>query len=107
MPTGERGVERRGGERWIAGLGPEAQLGRRTSRMKIERAERARIVEHDARLIGEHDRGASEARKRIGGAIQVPVARHAKVGVQHAAVVEMNELVLASPFDGTNARAAQ
>lgn len=74
--------------------------------MKIERAEGARIVQHDARLIGEHDRGASEARQWIGGAIQVPVARHAKVSMQHAAVIEMNELVLASPLDGTNARAA-
>ena len=74
--------------------------------MKIERAEGARIVQHDACLVGEHDRGAREARQWIGGAIQVPVARHSKVGVQHAAVVEMDELVFASPLDGTYARAA-
>lgn len=74
--------------------------------MKIECAEGARIVQHDARLVGEQDGGASEARQWICGAIQVPVAGHAEVGVQHAAVVEMNELVLASPLDGTNAHAA-
>ena len=74
--------------------------------MKIERAERARIVQHDACLVGEHDRGACKARQWIGGAIQVPVARHTKVGVQYAPILEMNELVLASAFDSTNARAA-
>jgi len=55
--------------------------------MQIERAQGARIVEHDARAVVEHDRSAREARQRIGGTIQVPVAGHAKMRVQDAPVV--------------------
>lgn len=75
--------------------------------MQIERAQGARIVEHDARAVVEHDRSAREARQRIGGAIQVPVAGHAKMGVQDAPVVEANELMLPPSFDRVNARAPQ
>ena len=87
------------GQRRVARLGSEPEIGRRVGGVQVERAERARVVEDDARAVGEVDRRASEPRQVVAGAIDVPVASHAKVRVKHASVVEEEQLMLSATLD--------
>ena len=103
----ERGVKRLRGQRWIVRLGSESELDGGVVGMQLQRAERAGVVEHDARTVIERQRGAREARKAVVRAVDGPVAGHAKVCVQHPSVIEMDELVLAAAFDGADAGATE
>jgi cation diffusion facilitator family transporter len=73
--------------------------------MQVERAERARIVEHHARAVVEGERGTREPRQRLIGATHDPIAGHAKVGVEDASVGEVNELVLTAALHVAHSRA--
>jgi len=75
--------------------------------VEIERAQRARIIEHDARAIIENDRRARETRKRVVRAIEMPIARHAEMSVKHASIVERQQLMLAATFDGPDRGSAK
>jgi len=103
----ENFVQRIRGKRRIAGLGTESEIERRAGGMDVERAQRAWIVEHDARPVVERHRGAGESRKRVIGAVNVPVASHAKVRVQRSPVVEHDQLMLTASVHGTHSRAGQ
>ena len=75
--------------------------------MQVDRAERARVDEDERRRIVEIDGGAREARQRSGGFRERPIAIHAKVGVQHATIVEMQQLMLAATLDACDPRAGE
>ena len=75
--------------------------------MQIERAQCARIIEHDPRAIVENDRRARETRKRVIRVIQMPIARHAEMSVQHASIGEHQQLMLAATFDGPDRGSAK
>jgi hypothetical protein len=75
--------------------------------MNIERRQRARIVEHDTRTIGETQCGAREPRKRIRCGADDPITIHAEVNMYDSTVIEMDELMLAAPFDVAHAGAAK
>ncbi len=106
-PLGQQGVQRRGRERRISWLGAEAQIEDGARRMQLERTERAWIVEHHASAVVERERGARETWQWICRAVDVPVAGHAKVRLEDAAVVQVDELMLAAALDVVHASSAQ
>lgn len=67
--------------------------------MYVERGKCARIDEPDSRAVVELDDRPCKARRRSRCAVHDPVARHAKVRMKGAAVVEVQELMLAATFD--------
>jgi hypothetical protein len=75
--------------------------------MKVERAERARIIEHDARPIVEAQHRARESRQFVADTIDVPVAGHPEMGMEHTPVGERDELMLSAPLDRLHPRAAE
>jgi len=75
--------------------------------MNVDRAERARIVEHDTRSITECEERSRESRQRIVDAIDLPIAGHTEMRVHDTTVVEHDELVLAPSLDGAYGRAGQ
>ena len=72
--------------------------------MHVERAERARIDEDQASTVGEVEHGAREARQRRTDRSTVPIAIHAEMHVNDAAVIEVEELVLSPPLDARDLR---
>jgi hypothetical protein len=71
----------------------------------LERAEGARIHEHETRAVVEVEHGAREPRQLGIGAPMFPIAVHAKVHVHDAPVIQMKELVLAPSLNARDARA--
>src|SRR5204863_7461423 len=94
-------------ERRVGGFGAESQLERRASGMKGESAERAWIVEHDARAVAETHGRAGESWQIIVGSIDAPIARHTEVRVQRSAIVEHDQLMFAPAFYRAHGGSAQ
>ena len=106
-PSSQLVGELRGGPLRIGGVGTEPEIERDTGGMQIDRAERARIDEDQRSCIVEIDRGTREARKIIGGLHERPIAIHAEVSVQHAPIVEMQQLMFAATFDAYDSRTGE
>jgi len=70
--------------------------------MYLERAQGARVVEHDTSAIGENDRRTCESRKRLACQANRPIAVHSEMREEHTSICEMNELMLAATFDRCN-----
>ena len=75
--------------------------------MDVERRQGARVLEHDTHAAREIEDRASEARRRIRALADDPVTIHTEMDVDHAAILEMNELVFPATFDHADARASQ
>lgn len=96
-PPFQGATKRRGVERGTRRIGAEYRLAR-ASRAEGDGGERTRIHETDSRAVVEEKDHARVRGQGIGDQCDVPVAVHAKVDVQRAAVVEGEILVLATPF---------
>ncbi len=103
----KRDTELFGRPRRIRRVGAETQLQCGTGGMDVERAEGARIDEHETRAISELEHGASEARQWCSDVSPLPVPIHAKMDMDDAPVIEMKELVLAASLDANDARARE
>lgn len=106
-PFRERAVQPLRRERHVRRLGSEPKLERRSGWMQIERAERARIIQHDARSVVEAEHRARKSRQVVGDVIEMPIAGHTEMGVQDPTVVEHDQLMLSAPFDPLYGRAAE
>ena len=93
-----RARERGGVEVGAGGVGAERGRGGARGLPDYGR-QRPRVDEGDHGPVVEGERRPRVGRERIRGRADVPVAVHAKVRVQHAAVVEPDELVLADALD--------
>ena len=78
-PRREGAMKRLRCERRIRRLRSKTKLEGRARRMKIDRAERTRIVEHNARSIGEAQYGARKSRQLLADSIDVPIAGHTEM----------------------------
>ena len=76
------------------------QCRERSARLEqLHRCERPRIGEHDARTVVELEHESRKARELFSRRGDDPVPRHAKMDVQHRAIIEDGELVLATTVD--------
>ena len=90
----------------VGDLRPEfGQCG--TGLQSRDAGECARIGQADDRAVVEHEANAFVARRRIAVATEPPVAGHAEVHVQHGAIVEVEQLVLAAALHAVHATAGQ
>ena len=71
--------------------------------VQIDGAECARVNEHETCCVLELEGGSSEPRKHVANSVGDPIAIHAEVHVDDASIVEMQELMLASPLDSEDA----
>jgi hypothetical protein len=72
--------------------------------MHVERRQRARIDEPDSRAVVELDDSPRKGWRGGRGAVHDPVARHTKVCVNGAPVVQVQELMLTATLDAIDAR---
>jgi hypothetical protein len=90
---------------WIGRLRPEPELQLTGGVAHIERGKRARIDEPDSRAVVELHDSPRKSRWRSRCAVHDPVARHTKVRMKGAPVLEVQELMLAATFDAIDANA--
>ena len=90
----------------IRGLGPELRVALALVE-ELHRRERAHVRERDARAVLELERRAREPRLLVAHLADLPVAVHPKVNRDRAAVVEMQQLVLAAALDAHDATALE
>jgi hypothetical protein len=97
-------VQPLGSDGRIVGVGADARRGIDAGRNEDDRAQCSRIIENDSGPIVEMNRRAG-----VSGTLRVgtgdPIARHAKMGVKHSAIFEVDELVLAASAHAGNQRA--
>lgn len=105
--AGERRAKARRRERRIVRFRPERERRRRVHRMHVDRRKRARVLEDDPLTIGEHKRGAREAREWVADTVDDPITVQAKMHMKDATVGEVKELVLATALDARHRRALQ
>jgi hypothetical protein len=103
----ERRAKARWGKRGILRLRPQVEPERGVRRMNIERRERTRVLQNDARSACEVEHGTSEARQLIGARANDPVAIQPEMCMDDASVLEMNQLMLAASFHAADASAPQ
>lgn len=99
---GELRAQEGGCERRVFRLGPEAEFERHGRRVPVHGAERTGVHQHHPSPIVEVERDACVGRERRVAAIEGPVAVHPEMDEEHGTVVEVHELVLPSPLDGTD-----
>src|SRR3954464_9182567 len=73
--------------------------------MNVERWTRPRNIQYHARCVRKGKDRASESRSRIRDRADQPISIHAKVHMDDAAILEVNELMLPATLDATNAGA--
>jgi hypothetical protein len=98
-PGGESMAEMGGIERRVDRIGAEDGRHGLSRVDQLHCGERTRICENHATAVVELEDESRKARKLDADALHDPIARHAKMHVQHRAIVEDSELVLAAPVD--------
>ncbi len=80
-------------------VGAKKRRERNARLEQFHRRQCARIGEHDAGAVLELENESREPRKLLVAGTDDPVTGHAKVHVQHGAIVEHRELMLATALD--------
>ena len=72
--------------------------------MDIDSRQRARVIQYHTNVRVKLEDGAGEARHRLRRRSDDPIPIHAEMNVEDAAILEVNELMLASPLDRSDSR---
>ena len=100
----ERSAQLFGGPLGIGGIRPETQIELDVRGMHVDRTEGARVDEDERAAVVEVEHGAREARQLDARLGQHPIAVHAEVRVHDSTVVQMQQLMLATSLDASDAR---
>jgi hypothetical protein len=73
--------------------------------MQVDRAERSRVDEDERASVVEVERSAREARQRRTNLGERPITVHTKVRMEHATIIEVEQLMLATSLHASDARA--